>query len=579
LLDPAASPDGMPVGDGTTAPDTVAIGEAAVGPVVQAASGVVTPMTVRVTEDSSPLAFQITWDASALAAPQAFRDGVIAAAEELEGQYRNAVTVNIRVGYGTIGKQTLPGFALGESAGFLASMSYATYLAATRLGVTSADDASAAASLPDTMPVSGTMLTTTAEAKALGLMSPTRAGTDGLVGFSSAVPFTYDTSGGVPSGSYDFNSVALHELTEVMGRILLTGSSIGSIANAYTPLDMLHFSSVGVRTFTSGAPGYLSVDNGATDIADFNTVSGADAGDWASSMDNDPYNAFGGSGVVDQVSAADLTALDVIGWTRGGVTTAALGASIETAQGAGGLVAGMGFAGISEVGGVAGDSYSYALGGPDAAAFNLSGAGNQAVLAAGSTDVLGEANGAVYALTLTATDTTAGTTTTADPLDIVVGSSGADMINLAGLSGAAGRVTPSFVFGLDGADTIDGTGMSGRLWLDGGAGADSLTGGDNVTDYIYGASSDSTPTSMDVITNFRPGIDAIDLTGLGMALTFVGKLTTRSIGAGDVGWLRNGANTFLYVNTSGTAETLAHADMKIELLGKVAIGNGDIVHL
>ncbi len=44
-------------------------------------------------------------------------------------------------------------------------------------------------------------------------------------------------------GTYDFFATAVHEITEVMGRQMLTGETVGSNANSYSLLDLLHYSS------------------------------------------------------------------------------------------------------------------------------------------------------------------------------------------------------------------------------------------------------------------------------------------------------------------------------------------------
>src|SRR5581483_10929292 len=95
-------------------------------------------------------------------------------------------TVNIDVGYGEIGGQTMGSDALGESESFLAGYSYSAIKSAL-----AAVDPSAAASLPASQPVSGTMWLATAEAKALGL-TPSQPTTDidGYASFSSSLPFS-----------------------------------------------------------------------------------------------------------------------------------------------------------------------------------------------------------------------------------------------------------------------------------------------------------------------------------------------------------------------------------------------------
>jgi hypothetical protein len=536
---------------------------------------------------ASALVINITWDASVATAPSSFTAGVLAAVSYLESQFSDPVTLNINVGYGEVGGTTLGSSALGSSETYLTNVSYAALKGAVTADATSATDQSVAASLPASSPIASAPWVTTAQAEALGLASASGTGINGYVGFSSTLPFDYDTSNGVSGGTYDFNAVVLHELTEVMGRQMLTGATIGSVANSYDLYDLLHYSAPGVRDFSASTPGYLSADGGVSNTGTFNTASGGDAGDWASAMGNDAADAFANSGVVNAFSAADLAAMDMLGWNLGqasapaptGVAVTPITSALGGAQGASGLTAGAALAGVTQVGGATGDSFVYVLGGSGAASFSLVSAANAATLSAGSGGVAGAAGGHLYALSLTATDTTASVSAPASALDVIVGAAGADTISIASLTGSLATATPSFVYGLAGADSINGTGMTGRLYLDGGAGADRLTGGSGVNDYLYGAAKDSTAAAMDVITNFHAASDLIDLTGLGSTLADAGKFKGNTLAAHSVGWQTSGGNTFVYVNASAGAETLTATDMKIGLAGNMTLSSGNLLHL
>jgi methionine-rich copper-binding protein CopC len=115
-------------------------------------------------------------------------------------------------------------------------------------------------------------------------------------------------------GTYDFFGVVAHEISEVMGRIFLLGSSIGGTANSYDAKDLFHFSAPGVRSFTGTQPGYFSVNNGTTNLDNFNTNSNGDFGDWAASAGNDAALAFSNSGVVNAFSQTDTKLMDVLVW-------------------------------------------------------------------------------------------------------------------------------------------------------------------------------------------------------------------------------------------------------------------------
>jgi hypothetical protein len=542
-----------------------------------------TVVTSPTTSGTSGLVIDINWDASVASAPTGFTAAVTSAVHELESLFSNPVTITISVGYGEVDGSALGSNELGQSWAYVNSYSYSALKSALAADATSAIDASAVASLPATAPTSGTYWTTTANAKALGLASGT--GTDGFVGFSSSLPFTYNDSNGVTAGTYDFNGIALHELTEVMGRYLFAGETIGTAANSYNLLDLFHYSSAGVLDTPASTSGYFSTDGGTTNQGQFNTVPGGDPGDWSSSMGNDSFDAFSNSGVINSLSTGDTNVLDTIGWNLAGASTpsAPTGVSvtaITSSPSGAALAANTSIAEVSEVGGASTDTYSYSLGGAAASMFTLSTSGDVATLGAGQAGLAGLANGQLYALTITATDVTSGMSAASNALDVIAGTAGGDTINVAALSGALGTSTPTFIYGLAGNDRINGTGYAGKLWIDGGAGADTLTGGSGVNDYLYTAASDSTATAMDVITNFNSGSDRIDLTGLGITLRVAGTIAkNKSLAAGSIGWQSSSGDTTIYVNTSAGSESIAGANMKIELAGSVSLSSGNFVHL
>ena len=140
---------------------------------------------------------------------------------------------------------------------------------------TSADDFSSLASLPANPSDTTLYPVSMAEAAALGLISPDSV-IDAYVGFGSNVPFDYAAANGgstsVPSGQYDFLGVLSHEVTEIMGRVLLCGAAPpGGGPAQFGPLDIFHYSSPGVRDSSAAQPGYFSPDGGVTNLGDFNT--------------------------------------------------------------------------------------------------------------------------------------------------------------------------------------------------------------------------------------------------------------------------------------------------------------------
>ncbi len=255
----------------------------------------------------------MTYDASVNNAPATFKADVAAAVSYLESQLTDHVTINIAVGYGEVGGYTLGSGALGESLTYLSNYSYSQIKNALATDATTADDATAVASLSATSPVNGNFWTSTAEAKALGLMGA-NSQVDGFVGFTSGNLFDYSNSDGVTAGQYDFYGTVVHEISEVMGRSLFVGETLGATSNSYGVLDLFHYSANGVRDFAGTTPGYFSINGGATNLDNFNTNPNGDYGDWASSAGANSFSAFATPGAVDAISQTDLRALDVLGW-------------------------------------------------------------------------------------------------------------------------------------------------------------------------------------------------------------------------------------------------------------------------
>ena len=265
---------------------------------------------------ASGMTVNLVWDPSVAKAPSGFKSTVMAAIQFLSGYFSDKITININVGFGEVDGSPLGATALGESNSYLTSLPYDLMSGALSNAATTTTDVSVLAALPAGAPVSGaTYWTTTAQAKALGLISPTDPSVDGSIGFSSSAPFTYGNVASIASGTYNFYAVVLHEITEVMGRQLLTGSTLGGAPKSFSLMDMLHYSAPGVLDFTQSAPGYLSPDGGVTSLGAVNTVSGADAGDWSSAVTNNAFDAFSSPGVVNAITRNDLTLLDAIGYS------------------------------------------------------------------------------------------------------------------------------------------------------------------------------------------------------------------------------------------------------------------------
>jgi hypothetical protein len=139
---------------------------------------------------------------------------------------------------------------------------------------------------------------------------------------------------------YDLQATVMHGMDEVLG-LGIAGSvlggantnppKVGAPGHGAGPLDLFRFEPptsvggknvAGARSFDTGlqTQAEFSIDGGYSDIVGFNQVGGADYGDFNSVGSNgtlgvqDAIPIFQ-EGLMLNLSAAELTALDVIGWT------------------------------------------------------------------------------------------------------------------------------------------------------------------------------------------------------------------------------------------------------------------------
>jgi hypothetical protein len=268
---------------------------------------------------SGGLQIDLIWDSSVANAPSGFTTAVANAAASIASQFSTPEMINIHVGWGEINSQTMSSGMLGESQmyGYLTNFATATN-SLVKLGYSF--NAS-------NEPTGAQFFLSYAQAKESGILTPYSTGTDGYVGFGSGynwnVTSTTGAAGtGTVSGQYDLQSVAQHEISEVMGRIGMEGQSFYN-APTYTTLDLFNFKSPGVLEL-SGGGGYFSIDNGVTNLGWFNNAisHGGDIGDWSSSPGTtgllsgyeDSFNAFGYSGINGDLSQSDVQVLGALGF-------------------------------------------------------------------------------------------------------------------------------------------------------------------------------------------------------------------------------------------------------------------------
>ena len=123
--------------------------------------------------------------------------------------------------------------------------------------------------------------------------------------------------------------------------------------------------------------------------------------------------------------------------------------------------------------------------------------------------------------------------------------------------------------GTSGANTI--TGGGGADTIKGGGGADILSGGQGADSFVVAALTDSAPSARDLITDFVPGSDTLNLSAIdantstkGDQAFFYGGQNTNAV-ANSVTWFEDSVqgNTIVQVDVNGNAT----ADVQIVLQG------------
>lgn len=281
------------------------------------------PSAANQTLVGSPGGLQIDllWDPSVAQAPKDFKPAVTEAANYLTTVLSGKdEVINLDVGWGEVGGSPLPANALGESSsnGYLTD--YAT--------VEGAVNAPAATNEP----TADQFFVTSAEAKALGLVSASSSSVDGSIGFStlSSTGFSWDYNTAttpIAANQFDLQAIAQHEMTEVMGRIGMEGQTINGSAT-YTPLDLFNFSGPHALSLAASG-GYFSTDAGQSQLGVFNdaTLYGGDIADWASALsptqsgtqglapgNYDAFDAFAPSGHAGQVTSSDVSEMLALGY-------------------------------------------------------------------------------------------------------------------------------------------------------------------------------------------------------------------------------------------------------------------------
>ena len=262
-------------------------------------------------------------DSSVSSAPAGFTAAIQAAANIFDQDFLGNYTVNITYGWGTFDGQadsdlTTANNGISSIGGTENSttVSYATVKNWLSANATLSDQQTAVASLPsNTSGFPGnanSFFVSSAQEKALGVYTGSNSTIDGSIGFN-------DTD---PSNS-NFLGLALTEIAHALGWIT------DFYAGAPTIADLFRFGSQGSYQWTGGDAAYFSLNDGATDLADFAT-----SFDYTlfTNLTNDPLHVP----ITPQttnLTSFDIEALNVIGFGQAPVAASVSGTSFSVHEG------------------------------------------------------------------------------------------------------------------------------------------------------------------------------------------------------------------------------------------------------
>lgn len=219
----------------------------------------------------------------------------------------------------------LPNGVAAESFYVVYDIPWDTYIQSLKADAKTTNDGSANKYLPSTA-VTTNLVPSGAGGRAIGLDTPPAMFAngnvadggpyDGIVTLNSTVSFRYTRP--PVAGDFDAQTGLEHEIDEVIG----LGSYLGGSPEDMDlrPQDLFGWSAPGNPSHASSGIRYFSIDDGTTNIVNFNQQSGQDFGDWASGPcpQANPYvqNATGCPGQFDDISATSPEGinLDVIGY-------------------------------------------------------------------------------------------------------------------------------------------------------------------------------------------------------------------------------------------------------------------------
>jgi hypothetical protein len=281
------------------------------------------------TTTTAGLVINPTFDTSITSKPNA--DAIESMINRAIGRYQplfsDPITVEIRFRYANTQPDgtPLPSGIIAQSFYVVYFVPWGDFIPALKADAKTTNDTPAYANFPG-LPLTNALVPSSAGGRAIGLDTPTAmfangsVGTggpyDGIVTLNSDQSFQFTRPPG--SNNYDAQRSTEHEIDEVLG----LGSYLGGSPEDtdFRPEDLFSWSAPGMRSHAAVGTRYFSIDDGSTDIVDFNQDPAGDFGDWLSQPcpQANPYvqDAFGCKGQVADVTATspEAISLDVVGY-------------------------------------------------------------------------------------------------------------------------------------------------------------------------------------------------------------------------------------------------------------------------
>jgi hypothetical protein len=277
----------------------------------------------RLQHQKGAMDIKVKWGTNVGTVPDNFKKSVETAVGLLNKLFTNNVTINLTASFDktVTGAESGFTFLLDSTGKAVKTFTYSDVRTALQ-GISNKSaiqtTAYGSGSLPTADPTSSANIyITQADAQALGLGKTTAI--NGTAKFGS--------------GSFDVGTVA-HEITEIMGRSAEVDAN-GS--GGLSPMDLFRYSASGSRVLdnVSGGTAYFSIDGGKTNLGNWNTVPksggvGGDLGDWATSGNPAPNDAFtytdDNSGInPSPITLTDVQLMNVLGWSVSSTNTVTSG--------------------------------------------------------------------------------------------------------------------------------------------------------------------------------------------------------------------------------------------------------------